>query len=1803
MNAPNRFGAHRDVFMRIISRIAGIALAAMFLAGLFSGCSSTGPLPHEHARFASYKNIPGITGEEIKAIEKLKTEYASFVYGMTPTTEAFLGLDGKKGEIQGFSALFCDWLADLFGIPFKPALHNWDDLLDGLEKKKINFTGDLVASKERRRVYAMASPIANRSLKSFRILARPAIQEIAKSRPPKLACLASSPVLQQIQGLVDFSFEAIYANNFTEAYNMLKSGRADALVLMGISEASFDSYSDIASETFFPMVFSPASIATRDDNLSPIISVVQKALNHKGVQQDLINMYEAGYKDYNRNRLFKQLTDAERAYIKNADTIKVGIDPINYPISFYDKRSREWRGIFFDIIKEVESLTGLVFERTNDESAEWSTVYKKLLNGEVAIAPELAHSEEREGKVLWSKKVLMNDYLALVTKQNFPNAKINEIMHFRVGLAKDIHYSSIFRHWFPDHPNTVEYMNFEDAFQALRDGKVDMVMASQKRLLILTHYMEDPSYKPNLMFDKPIEVTMGFSKDEAILNSIVDKALGMIDTEGISKQWMLKTFDYRKKSVEAQLPLLITSIAVLGCALAMIAYSFVKSRRSEKYLERLAHEQEEQLDLQTSTLKTIFDSSPDFIFCKDLEYRYTRCNKSTENFFGLREEDIIGKNDTEAFGISPDAAESFKNEDLQVIREKVPIVFEEAIMSPSTGKSAVVETYKAPLVQEGKVVGIMGISRDITKRKAIENELALQTSTLETIFNSSPDFIFCKDLKSRYTRCNKSTEVFFGIRESEIAGKDDAEAFGFSPETAQAFKDEDQKIIRGKKPIVFEETIMSQSGGKSAIVETFKAPLMKEGEVIGIMGISRDITKRKAIENELTLQTSTLMAVFNSIPDHIFCKDLESRYTRCNKSMEDFFGVREAEIIGQNDFEVLGLPPEMAMTFVMDDKKIMKEMRAETFEEDVISPCRTKYMRAEITKAPLVNNGKLIGLIGISRDITKRKAIENELAMQTSTLTAIFNSIPDLIFCKDLESRYTKCNKSMEDFFGLREADIIGKNDVEALKFPPDLAEEFIQADKIIIKEMKPTHFEEDVISPCRTKQIRTETIKAPLIHDGKVVGLIGIARDITLRKKAENELALQTAKLKAILDSIPDSVFCKDMDLNVIQCNKVMAEFAGLREEDILGRKMSEAFRWPPKLSEQSREADLATLKEGKTNIIEMEVPHLQATRTMETVRAPLFQNGSIVGLIGIARDVTERREMEEAAKAASYSKSRFIAQMSHEIRTPMNSIIGFSELALDSDASPHIKDYLKKILENSTWLLQIINNILDISKIESGKFELEHTPFDLHDLFSSCRSIILPIAIEKGINVHFYAEPSIGKRLLGDPTRLRQVLLNLLTNAVKFTHSGIVKMEATVKEYTSQTSTIHFEVRDSGIGMTTEQLSRVFDQFEQAEKGTTRKYGGTGLGLSIAKNIVGMMGGELAVESTQKVGSKFNFDITFDTIDSTGSTETLPEIVFHETERPVFSGEVLLCEDNKMNQEVVSTHLQKVGLRTVIAENGKEGVDIVAKRKERGEKPFDLIFMDIHMPVMDGLEAAPKIAALKTGAPIVALTANVMVEDRELYIKNGMPDYVGKPFTTQELWRCLLRHLMPLRWLDKDKAPDSDGDGDEKLRSRLAVLFVNNNRFKAKEIAEALAAEDIILAHRLAHTLKGNAGQMGFPSLQKAAQEVESRLIDGKNTVAPKHLSLLEQELGTALKELEPLAAAQEHMQIKEQPKPMTKKNIRVLFAKLAPMLEDGNAECLEFIDSLRQVPGSEALVLQMEQFDFEPALETLNELIKRI
>ncbi|MEM9622065.1 MAG: response regulator, partial [Pseudomonadota bacterium] len=402
------------------------------------------------------------------------------------------------------------------------------------------------------------------------------------------------------------------------------------------------------------------------------------------------------------------------------------------------------------------------------------------------------------------------------------------------------------------------------------------------------------------------------------------------------------------------------------------------------------------------------------------------------------------------------------------------------------------------------------------------------------------------------------------------------------------------------------------------------------------------------------------------------------------------------------------------------------------------------------------------------------------------------------------------------------------------------------------------------------------------------------------------------------------------------------------------------------------------------------------------------LYNNGEPTRKLGVFTDITRHiereqalREAKEAAEAAVVARTQFLANMSHEIRTPMNGVIGLTSLLAQRDLDPEDAKHVEIIRSCGESLLNIINDILDFAKLDAGKLQLEHIPFDLSTLVNSSADMMRQAATEKGLKLTT-ALPPIGHQVVGDPGRLRQVLINLLANAVKFTDTGQVEVSVALGDARGQALPVTFAVQDTGIGIEPTAQQHLFDAFSQADASTTRKYGGTGLGLTICQELIQQMGGSIEIDSELGKGATFHFTLLMPLSAEAPDVRT-PERGTERTELPALN--ILLVEDNPVNQRVASGLLKKLGYQAEVASNGAEAIAAVQ------QSTYDVVLMDVQMPEMDGLEATRLIRQMDgvTQPRIVALTANAMAEDRTQCLQAGMDDFLTKPVRFEDLRQML--------------------------------------------------------------------------------------------------------------------------------------------------------------------------------------------------
>ena len=499
--------------------------------------------------------------------------------------------------------------------------------------------------------------------------------------------------------------------------------------------------------------------------------------------------------------------------------------------------------------------------------------------------------------------------------------------------------------------------------------------------------------------------------------------------------------------------------------------------------------------------------------------------------------------------------------------------------------------------------------------------------------------------------------------------------------------------------------------------------------------------------------------------------------------------------------------------------------------------------------------------------------------------------------------------------------------------------------------------------------------------------------------------------------------------------------------------------------------------------------------------------------------------------ADSAARAKADFLANMSHEIRTPMNAVIGLTHLTLATDLTARQHDYVGKIMTAARSLLRLLNDVLDFSKIDAGKLDLEQVPFNLDQVITEVSDILAAQVAEKKLQMRVVKSPHTPAGLVGDPARLHQVLLNLLSNAVKFTEAGAVTLTVDTLSRDADQAHLRFEVADSGIGMSEEQQQRLFTPFDQADSSITRRYGGTGLGLAIVRRLVELMEGEVGVESTLGEGARFWFSVRFGIADEAALPISAPTPAGDRIRRQLAGARILVVEDNEINRMVTKDLLEHVGVDARFAENGVEGVRAVLE-----DGPFDGVLMDVQMPRMDGYTATRLIRANPEfrDLPIIALTANALEGDRDAAFAAGMNDYIAKPVDPDQALLTLSRWVRPAEPAEPEPIAAAIDrvaglrrvGGNQGLYDKILGRFSEDAAQFCGKFSALFNAGDLIAATRLAHSLKSSAGTIGADSVQRAAADIEEfcRLGREESDKMAELLAALEQAVTDLLKELAP-------------------------------------------------------------------------------
>ena len=652
----------------------------------------------------------------------------------------------------------------------------------------------------------------------------------------------------------------------------------------------------------------------------------------------------------------------------------------------------------------------------------------------------------------------------------------------------------------------------------------------------------------------------------------------------------------------------------------------------------------------------------------------------------------------------------------------------------------------------------------------------------------------------------------------------------------------------------------------------------------------------------------------------------------------------------------------------------------------------------------------------------------------------------------------------------------------------------------------------------CADGLLRRAVKSIRLVEQNDKRWLLIHARGVEEARRIEDILAQTTSQLRATLESTGNGILVVDWQGRIASMNRLLSTMWRL-PDDLLQRQDDEAvldFMLASVVDQDTMRSRLREIMEGKET---EDIVHLCDGRVFQCKSLPQYLDERIIGRVFSFDDISERIRVEsdliaarEKAEMANQAKAAFLAMMSHEIRTPMNGVMGVTRLLLDSPVSDEQRRYLEIIHSSSEALLSIIDDILDFSKIEVQKLTLEAIDFNLLSLLQEIADFNRLRAAEKELEFTWNLDPQLPLQLRGDPGRLRQILTNLIGNSLKFTSSGRIALRVIRLPDRGEHVVVRFEVEDTGIGIASENIGKIFSPFEQADSSTTRRYGGTGLGLAITKQLVELMDGEISVASQVGVGTTFGLNVVLaqaasrDEEESPGM-ETAPDAVptgTASTPAARRSRRILVVEDNVVNMMVMRSVLAKLGFESI--DHALDGKEAVGKASAAN---FDLILMDCQMPKMDGYEATRRLREMGIGTPVVAMTAHALSGDREKCLAAGMDDYLTKPIVLDRLVAVLDRWLGQVSAIgaepsSEQTSSEANGDfayddfldllmGDEELADSLLKLFVTNTRTDLGKLEAAIASGDPEQVRLAAHFIKGAAANLCAVAINATAYEIE--------------------------------------------------------------------------------------------------------------
>ncbi|MEQ1793454.1 MAG: PAS domain S-box protein [Nitrospira sp.] len=949
---------------------------------------------------------------------------------------------------------------------------------------------------------------------------------------------------------------------------------------------------------------------------------------------------------------------------------------------------------------------------------------------------------------------------------------------------------------------------------------------------------------------------------------------------------------------------------------------------------------------------------------------------------------------------------------------------------------------------EGKPLRVVGTHTDITERKRSEEAQTHSHNLILSFIEHAPAPIAILDRNLRYVAVSRRWVQDYRLDNQDILGKHHYDVF---PEirTMEDWQAVHQRCLAGAVERREEQRFVRTDGSEIWLRWEVRPWLDTTGDIGGIILYTEDITGRKQDEDRFRL-------VVESMPHGILMVNQAGTITLVNSQMERLFGYTRQELLGQ--------PVELLIPEHFRSQH--SEMRMAYFASPAPRPMgagRELYARCkngsevpvEIGLSPVTTPAGIHVLASIV-DITARKQVKTAQLH----LAAIVASSDDAIISKDLQGRITSWNHGAERTFGYTADDIIGQPGTVLI--PPDRAGEETELISRLLRDERIEHFE--TRRKCRDGRIIDVSLSISPIkdHAGTIVGSAKLIRDITARTQSEQA----RLKLQQAIDHGRDGLALLDEHGRYTYMNPAHAAMYGYKQDELLGKSWRELYppEWAamiehiylPMLSTSGHwQGELVgRLKSGEAFDVDVALtllidPHTNAHTTLST-----------------CRDISSRKQMErelinakDAAEAGARTKSEFLATMSHEIRTPMNGVLGMTGLLLDTVLTDEQQDYVRMLKHSGESLMRIINDILDFSKIESGKMTIERIPFDLRLTIEDTLELLAPAAQNKRLELVGLIAASLPTAVVGDPGRIRQILTNLIGNAIKFTETGEVLLQVMLVDEESSAMKLRFEIIDTGVGLNAEAQAKLFQSFTQADSSTARKYGGTGLGLAICKRLAELMGGDIGMYSIPGTGTCVWFTLLLEA--QADASEATPHALIDRLD----GLRICLVDDNATNRSLLQYHASAWNMPHDSAEDGTAALALL-RQAARDGKPFDLAIVDMQMPGMDGLQLGqaikeePALAHTK----LILLTSMGRRGDAKLAHSAGFSGYLTKPVRKAHLYDCLRLVMGQSLSLPPHDQADSASHAlitrhqVAEVRAQLLLLVVDDNLINQKVAVKML-------------------------------------------------------------------------------------------------------------------------------------------------